>query len=699
MRRGGLTAGTCLAMLRVSPAPLLAVPMSASEAPAVTAPALPEPRDKHLRRMADTIRALAMDAVEAANSGHPGMPMGMADVATVLWSRFLKFDPADPHWPDRDRFILSAGHGSMLLYALLHLTGYKDMTIDELKRFRQLGSRCAGHPERGHADGIEVTTGPLGQGLANSVGMALAERLLAARFGADLVDHHTYVIAGDGCLMEGISQEAISLAGHLRLAKLIVFWDDNHISIDGATELARSEDELARFKACGWAAERIDGHDTDAIVAAIARAQKSDRPSLIACRTIIAFGAPTKAGTAAAHGSALGKEEIAGTRARLGWTDPPFVVPDDMREAWRAVGARGREPAQAWRKRLKDSDAKTRSEFERQMSGGLAPSAREALAAIRAKFAADAPKTATRQASGHVLDALAPACPGLIGGSADLTGSNNTKAKSQTFVTPGDYAGSYIHYGIREHGMVAAMNGMAAHGGIIPYGGTFLVFSDYCRPSIRLSALMGLRVVYVLTHDSIGLGEDGPTHQPVEHLAALRAIPNLNVFRPADAVETAECWDLALATQTTPSVLALTRQALPPLRRDQGENRSARGGYVLAEAEGKRRVTLLATGSEVSLAMEARAQLKSQGIDAAVVSMPCWELFDAQDEAYRNTVLGSVPRVAIEAAVSMGWERYIGMGGQFVGMHGFGASAPADALFKHFHITVDAVIKAVLTVA
>jgi transketolase len=694
-----LTAAASLAMLRSSPAPILAVPMSASEATAVTAPALPQPRDKHLRRMADTIRALAMDAVEAANSGHPGMPMGMADVATVLWSRFLKFDPVDPHWPDRDRFILSAGHGSMLLYALLHLTGYKDMTIDELKRFRQLGSRCAGHPERGHADGIEVTTGPLGQGLANSVGIALAERLLASRFGAELVDHYTYVIAGDGCLMEGISQEAISLAGHLRLAKLIVFWDDNHISIDGPTELARSEDELARFKACGWATERVDGHDTDAVAAAIARAQKSDRPSLIACRTIIAFGAPTKAGTAAAHGSALGKEEIAGARARLGWTAPPFVVPDDMAEAWRQVGERGREPSQAWYKRLNESDAKTRSEFERQMSGELAPSAREALAAIRAKFATDAPKTATRQASGHVLDALAPACPGLIGGSADLTGSNNTKAKSQSFVTPGDYSGSYIHYGIREHGMAAAMNGMAAHGGIIPYGGTFLVFSDYCRPSIRLSALMGLRVVYVLTHDSIGLGEDGPTHQPVEHLAALRAIPNLNVFRPADAVETAECWALALATQTTPSVLALTRQGLPPLRRDQGENRSARGGYVLAEAESKRRVTLLATGSEVSLAMEARARLKSQGLEAAVVSMPCWELFDVQDEAYRNTVLGSVPRVAIEAAASMGWERYIGMGGEFVGMHGFGASGPADALFTHFHITVDAVIEAVLAVA
>ena len=672
--------------------------MSASEATAVIAPALPQPRDPHLRRMADTIRALAMDAVEAANSGHPGMPMGMADVATVLWSRYLKFDPADPHWPDRDRFVLSAGHGSMLLYALLHLTGYADMPLSELKRFRQLGSRSAGHPERGHADGIEVTTGPLGQGLANSVGMALAERMLAARFGAELVDHYTYVIAGDGCLMEGISQEAISLAGHLRLAKLIVFWDDNHISIDGATELARSEDELARFKACGWATERIDGHDTDEIAAAIERAQKSDRPALIACRTMIAFGAPTKAGTAAAHGSPLGKAEIAGARARLGWTAPPFVVPPDMAEAWRKVGERGHGPAQAWHERLRAKDATTRAEFERRIAGELPQSARDALGAIRANFAAEGPKTATRQASGHVLDALAPACAELVGGSADLTGSNNTKAKSQKFVTPGDFAGSYIHYGIREHGMAAAMNGMAAHGGIIPYGGTFLVFSDYCRPAIRLSALMGLRVIYVLTHDSIGLGEDGPTHQPVEQLAALRAIPNLHVFRPADAVETAECWELALAARATPSVLALTRQSVPGLRRDAGENRAARGGYVLAEAEGSRRVTLLATGSEVGLAMAAREQLKAQGITAAVVSIPCWDLFDAQDEAYRNTVLGSVPRVAVEAACAMGWERYIGMGGRFVGMHSFGASAPADALFSHFGITVDAVVKAALAV-
>jgi transketolase len=497
--------------------------MSASEATSSAAPPLPAPRDKHLRRMADTIRALSMDAVEAAKSGHPGMPMGMADIATVLWGQFLKFDPAEPYWPDRDRFVLSNGHGSMLLYSLLHLTGYADMTMNELKTFRQLGSRCAGHPERGHASGIEVTTGPLGQGIANAVGMALAERLLAARFDKDLVDHYTYVFCGDGCLMEGISQEAISLAGNLKLGKLILFWDDNHISIDGPTELARHEDEIERFDASGWHTQRIDGHDTDAIADAIRKAQADDRPSMIACRTIIAFGAPTKANTAAAHGSALGKEEIAGTRERLGWTSPPFVVPADMVEAWHKVGQRSKAASAAWRDRLAKSNK--RSEFEALQSGEMPKAVRDALGALRTKFAGEAPKTATRQASGSVLDVLAPVMPALIGGSADLTPSNNTKAKSQTVVTRDDFSGSYIHYGIREHGMAAAMNGMAAHGGIVPYGGTFLVFTDYCRPSIRLSALMKLRVIYVMTHDSIGLGEDGPTHQPVEHLAALRSRP------------------------------------------------------------------------------------------------------------------------------------------------------------------------------
>jgi transketolase len=649
--------------------------------------------------MADTIRALAMDAVEAAKSGHPGMPMGMADIATVLWTRFLKFDPADPHWPDRDRFILSNGHGSMLLYALLHLTGYADMPMSELKRFRQLGSRCAGHPERGHAAGIEVTTGPLGQGLANSVGMALAERLLAARLGAALVDHYTYVFCGDGCLMEGISQEAISLAGHLRLNKLIVFWDDNHISIDGPTDLARNEDEIERFDASGWHTQRIDGHDTDAIAEAIVEAQKSDRPSLIACRTIIAFGAPTKAGTAAAHGSPLGKDEIAATRARLGWTAPPFVVPDDMTTAWGQAGTRCRAQSAAWRERLAKAETGTRAAFETGEAGTLPQAARDALATIRAKFAAEALKTATRQASGQVLEALVPTLPALIGGSADLTPSNNTKTKGQKLATRGDFAGSYIHYGIREHGMAAAMNGMSAHGGIIPYGGSFLVFTDYCRPSIRLSSIMNLRVIYVMTHDSIGLGEDGPTHQPVEHLASLRAIPGLQVFRPADAVETAECWELALSSLDRPSILALTRQPVPPLRREAGENRSARGAYVLAEAEGGRRVTLLATGSEVAIAMAAREQLAAKGIAAAVVSMPCWALFERQDEAYRRTVLGNGPRVGVEAAIEFGWNRYLGDRGRFVGMHSFGASAPIEALYPHFGITAEEVVKAALLVS
>jgi len=668
--------------------------MSASEATTSAAPPLPPPRDKHLRRMADTIRALSMDAVEAAKSGHPGMPMGMADIATVLWGQFLKFNPAEPNWPDRDRFVLSNGHGSMLLYSLLHLTGYADMTMNELKTFRQLGSRCAGHPERGHASGIEVTTGPLGQGIANSVGMALAERLLAARFGKELVDHYTYVFCGDGCLMEGISQEAISLAGNLKLGKLILFWDDNHISIDGPTDLARHEDEIERFDASGWHTQRIDGHDTDAIADAIRKAQADDRPSMIACRTIIAFGAPTKANTAAAHGAALGKEEIAGTRERLGWTSPPFVVPADMVEAWHKVGQRSKAASAAWHERHAKSNE--RAEFDALQSGEMPKAVRDALAALRTKFAAEGPKTATRQASGSVLDVLAPVMPSLIGGSADLTPSNNTKAKSQKVVDRDHFDGSYIHYGIREHGMAAAMNGMAAHGGIVPYGGTFLVFTDYCRPAIRLSALMKLRVIYVMTHDSIGLGEDGPTHQPVEHLAALRAIPHLQVFRPADAVETAECWELALAHTDRPSILALTRQPVAALRKDAGENRSARGAYVLAEADGARKITLLATGSEVGIAMTAREQLAAKGIAAAVVSMPCWQLFESQDESYRRAVLGTAPRVAVEAAVEFGWNRYTGDRGRFIGMHDFGASAPIEALYPHFGITAEAVVEAAL---
>ena len=669
--------------------------MSAPATSTVTAPPLPKPRDLKLWRMANCLRALAMDAVEKAKSGHPGMPMGMADVATVLFTKFLKFDPADANWPDRDRFILSAGHGSMLLYGLLYLTGYKQMTIQEIENFRQLGSRTAGHPERGHAEGIEVTTGPLGQGVGNSVGMALAERILAARFSKDLVDHHTYVFCGDGDLMEGISHEAIGLAGHLRLNKLIVFWDHNSITIDGSIALSNDDDQVMRFKSHGWNAIAIDGHDTDAIAAAITQAQKSDRPTLIACRTIIAFGAPTKAGTAAAHGSPLGAEEIKGARERLGWDAPPFVIPDDLMKEWRAAGARGAQPHMAWWKRLEAADAKTRDELARRVKGDLPAGWKDALLAAKQKFAAEAKKEATRVSSGRVLETLVPAIPELIGGSADLTPSNNTMIKGQKVIVPGDYDGRYIHYGIREHGMASAMNGMAAHGGIIPYGGSFLIFTDYCKPSIRLSALMRLRVIYVMTHDSIGLGEDGPTHQPIEQLAGLRAIPNLNVFRPADGVETAECWALALENFTTPSILALSRQGLPALRKDAtSENKSAHGAYVLAEANGKRQVTIIATGSEVSLAMTARDQLAAKQIAAAVVSMPCCALFDLQDAAYKKAVLGAAPRVGVEAACSFGWERYIGTSGKFVGMHGFGASAPAEDLYKHFNITPEAVVAA-----
>ncbi|MGA8548890.1 MAG: transketolase [Stellaceae bacterium] len=667
----------------------------ASAAAAAARAPLPAPRDPKLRQMADALRALAMDAVEKAKSGHPGMPMGMADIATVLFTRYLRFDPQAPDWPDRDRFVLSNGHGSMLLYGLLHLLGYPDMTMAEIERFRQLGSRTAGHPERGHASGIEVTTGPLGQGLGNSVGMALAERLLAAQFGDSVVDHHTYVFCGDGCLMEGISHEALSLAGHLRLSKLIVFYDDNAISIDGPTELAVSDDQVLRFRAHGWAAERIDGHDTDAIAAAIERAHQSDRPSLIACRTIIAFGAPTKAGTAAAHGAALGADEIKGARERLGWSSPPFVIPEEIRAEWRTAGARGASVCLAWEARLQALPAEPRAEFLRRQRRELPAGLDDAVATLCADFRKADARIATRQASGTVLDSLTRVVPELVGGSADLTPSNNTGAKDLKEVRPGDYSGRYIHYGVREHGMAAAMNGIAAHGGLIPYGGTFLTFSDYCRPSIRLSAFAKLGVVYVMTHDSIGLGEDGPTHQPVEHLAALRAIPGLYVYRPADAVETAECWALALHRREAPSLLALTRQALPLLRHElSSENLSAHGAYVLAEAEGDRQVTLLASGSEVSIAMAARDALAKDGIRAAVVSMPCWELFEAAPKEYRDRVLGAAPRVGVEAAVEFGWDRWIGARGAFIGMHGFGASAPGEALYPHFGITPEKVAEA-----
>jgi transketolase len=662
------------------------------------AAATPAPRDLD-RDMANAVRALAMDAVEKAKSGHPGLPMGMADVATVLFTRFLRFDAAAPDWADRDRFVLSAGHGSMLLYALLHLTGTPGMDIEELKQFRQWGSKTAGHPEYGHTPGVEVTTGPLGQGLASAVGMALAERMMNARFGDDLVDHHTYVLCGDGCLMEGISHEAISLAGHLKLAKLIVLFDDNEISIDGRTSLSCSDDQLARFAASGWAATRVDGHDQAAVAAAIEAARTSDRPSLIACRTIIGFGAPTKQGTEKVHGAPLGAAEIAAARAILDWPWPAFEIPEAVRAAWAAAGSRGREARREWEARLSASDSKIATAFKTATAGALGADFDRAIAAVKSGFATKAPSIATRQASREVLDAIVPATPVLAGGSADLTHSNLTHAKGQMPVSAADFSGSYIHFGIRELGMAAALNGMALHGGFVPYGGTFLCFADYSRPAIRLAALMGVRVVHVMTHDSIGLGEDGPTHQPVEHLAALRAIPNLLVFRPADAVETAESWECALRAEKRPSVLCLSRQALPTLRRDGGgTNRTARGAYVLVEPEGWRDVTLIATGSEVSLAVAAAEALVTHGVRAAVVSAPCLDLFREQDAEYRRSVLGRAPRVGIEAAVEGDWARWLGDDGVFVGMHGFGASAPADVLFEKFGITEDAVVAAALAV-
>ncbi len=645
--------------------------------------------------LSNAIRALAMDAVERAKSGHPGMPMGMADVATVLFSRFLRFDPGMPDWPDRDRFVLSAGHGSMLLYALLYLTGYPGMSREELKNFRQLGSRTAGHPEYGHAPGIETTTGPLGQGLGNAVGMALAERLLNARFGDALVNHTTYVIAGDGCLMEGLSHEAASLAGHLGLGKLIVLFDDNQVSIDGPTSLAVSDDQEARFAAYGWEVQSVDGHDPEAVATAIAAARESAQPSLIACRTVIGYGAPSKAGTAQTHGAPLGAEEVAGARTQLGWPHPPFEVPAEILATWRALGAPGAEASAAWRAHLAGCDAKTRDDFERRLAGVLPAGWRQALSDFKEASLAERPTIATRVSSQRVLDVLAAQIPELVGGSADLTGSNNTRAAKQAVVKRSDYGGSYIHYGVREHAMAAAMNGLALHGGVIPYGGTFLVFTDYCRPAIRLSALMGLRVIYVMTHDSIGLGEDGPTHQPVEHLAALRALPNLTVFRPADIIETAESWELALEQRDRPSILALTRQGLPTLRDQTSENLSARGAYVLAEAAGERQATLLASGSEVAVALEAHKRLAAQGILTAVVSLPCWELFREQPSNYRQAVLGSAPRIGIEAAVAFGWDAWLGPDGEFIGMPGFGASGPGKDVIAHFGITAEAVVEAV----
>ncbi len=640
--------------------------------------------------MANAVRALAMDAVENARSGHPGAPMGMADAVSVLFSRFLKLDPAEPRWPDRDRFVLSAGHASMLLYAVHHLLGYDDMDMDQLKRFRQLGARTAGHPEYGHAKGIETTTGPLGQGITTAVGMALAERLHNARFGDDLVDHFTYVVAGDGCLMEGVSHEAIDMAGHLGLGRLIVLWDDNAITIDGGTDLSTSTDQLARFAAAGWHTVRVDGHNKAQIAAAIAEARKDPRPSLIACKTLIGFGAPNKQGSSSVHGSPLGSEEIAATRKALNWPHEAFTIPPEVYDAWRLVADRGRAERQAWSRRLETSPL--RDAFSASLEPPRAETLHAALSNHKHGLVGAAPKVATRKASEMALEAVNAALPNTVGGSADLTGSNNTRTSGMSPVLPGRFDGNYIHYGVREHAMAAVMNGIALHGGFIPYGGTFLVFADYARPAMRLSALMGLPVTYVMTHDSIGLGEDGPTHQPVETLAGLRAMPNLNVIRPADAVETAEAWELAVMSAATPTVICLSRQNLPMVRSNGVEtNLSARGAYVLKEPQGGRDVTLIATGSEVEIALDAAEQLAASGYKAAVVSAPCFELFAAEEGSYRDEVLGSAPRIGIEAAIRQGWDLFLRPEDRFVGMTGFGASAPAPALYEHFGITSGAV--------
>jgi transketolase len=648
-------------------------------------------------RMANAIRALAMDAVEKANSGHPGLPIGAADIATVLFTKFLKFDPADPAWADRDRFVLSAGHGSMLLYALLYLTGYEAMTLDQIKRFRQLGSITAGHPEYGHVPGVETTTGPLGQGLATAVGMAIAEKHMAAVFGAPVVDHTTYVLASDGDLMEGISHEAIALAGHLKLNKLIVLFDDNGISIDGALSLSDSTDQVKRFEACGWAAWSIDGHAPQAIAAALEKAQKSDRPVMIACKTTIGYGAPTKAGKSSSHGSPLGADEIKGAREKLGWSYAPLEVPADILSAWRKAGERSKPAHGDWKKRLAAMDAGTRADFERRMRGEISDAAlTKAVREIKEKLAAPPKEIATRTACEFALESLIPALPEMVGGSADLTGSNNTRTKSMQAITPADCSGRFIHYGIREFGMAAAMNGMALHGGIVPYSGTFLVFSDDSRPAIRLAALMGVRAIHILTHDSIGLGEDGPTHQPVEHLAALRAIPNLMVFRPCDAVETAECWELALRAKDRPSAMALTRQNLPQLRnRLDEDNICAQGAYEIAGPDGPASVSIFATGSEVSIAVDAAKKLAEKGVAARVVSVPCFELFFEQPDDVRAAIIGNARvKIGVEAAVRMGWDAIIGADGIFVGMHSFGASAPYKDLYKHFGITAEAIADA-----
>lgn len=644
-----------------------------------------------LQSMANAIRFLSADAIEKSKSGHPGMPLGMADVATVLFSKFIKLDAANPRWFDRDRFVLSAGHGSMLLYSLLYLTGYEDICLDDLKNFRQLGAKTAGHPEYGHLAGIDMTTGPLGQGITSAVGMALAERIIAAKYGEDVCSHYTYVIAGDGCLMEGISEEAISTAAHLGLSKLIVFWDNNNITIDGSVSAANSTDQIKRFQAVGWNTIEIDGHNYDQIEQAVAAAQKSDKPTLVACKTQIGYGAPTKCGTSKCHGSPLGAEELAAMRQNLNWNYEPFEVPADVLEAWRAAGSRSHDVFLAWEKRAR---AKGR-EFLDVIADKLPAGWDKELNELKRQAVKEKTKVATRKASQMCLEAIVPHIPEIVGGSADLAASNLTFTSASKTVTKDDYNGNNVMYGIREHAMAAIMNGMALHGGIIPFGGTFFVFSDYMRPAMRLAALMGIRVIYVLTHDSIGVGEDGPTHQPIEHLASYRCMPNILTFRPCDVVETAEAWQIALETEDKPSLLALTRQGLPLLRRSAEVNLSAKGGYIIAGEDKKRQATIIATGSEVSLAVEAMNKLAEEGIKVAVVSMPCTELFDAQPIDYQEQVLGKAPRIAVEAASKFGWEKYVGLEGDIIGMDGFGASGPAEELYKYFGITVEEVADAV----
>ena len=646
---------------------------------------------KQERQMADAIRFLAAEMIEKAKSGHPGMPLGIADVATVLFAKHLKINPQNPRWFDRDRFVLSAGHASSLLYALFYLLGYKDITVDDLRNFRQLGAKTAGHPEYGHLAGIDITTGPLGQGISSAVGMALAEKIIAAKYGSDVCDHYTYVIMGDGCLMEGVSEEAIALAGHWRLNKLIALWDNNNVTIDGFVDIASSTDQAARFKANGWNVIAVDGHDFAAVDKAVEKAKKSDRPTLIACKTTIGFGAPTKCNSPKCHGSPLGAGELAAMRKNLGWTAEPFEVPQEILRLWREAGKRCAGQDKEWEARAKAKG----KEFLDILAGRLPKGWNKELEAFKRQAVKEGLSVASRKASQMCLEAIMPHIPQLVGGSADLAGPNMVLTQKSKTVTAADYNGNNIEYGVREHAMGTIMNGMALHGGILPFGGTFFVFSDYLRPAMRLAALMGLHVIYVMTHDSIGVGEDGPTHQPIEHLASFRAMPGIQVFRPCDAVETAEAWSLALETDNMPSILALSRQTLPLLRQDTKLNLSARGAYIIAGDEQKRKATLIATGSEVSLAVEAHRRLKAEGIETVVVSMPCAELFDKQDIAYQEQILGTAPRIAVEAASKFGWEKSVGLSGDIIGMDGFGASAPAADLYQYFGITVDEVVDAV----